>query len=156
MPVVARASSSSFAATSTSAIHEPPSGASRIVAGPFTVSVQSFGAMNVFPKAWKAYRPEAKWPIKVSNDLPDRDGWSKRRVYEYLTSPNEKREVAVLVSYSGTSWTVVIEDMADAVAEKRGGQIGVALGRLMDGAELQWLRQVKRRQALQGCNHAEG
>jgi len=27
---------------------------------------------------------------------------------------------------------------------------------LMDGAELQWLRQVKRRRALQGCNHAEG
>ena len=52
-------------------------------------------------------------------------------MYEYLTSPNEKREVAVLVFYSGTSWTVVIEDMADAVAEKRGGQIGVALGRLL-------------------------
>src|ERR1039457_7040425 len=26
----------------------------------------------------------------------------------------------------------------------------------MDGAELQWLRQVKRNRALQGCNHAEG
>jgi CubicO group peptidase (beta-lactamase class C family) len=82
-------------------------------------------------EAWKAYKPEAKWPVKVSNDLPDRDGWSKRRAYEYLTSPNEKRGVEALVLYSGTSWTVVIEDMADAVAEKRGGQVGVALGRLL-------------------------
>jgi CubicO group peptidase (beta-lactamase class C family) len=82
-------------------------------------------------KAWKAYRPEAKWPVKVSNQLPDRDGWSKRRVYEYLTSPNEKRAVGAMVVYSGTSWTVVIEDMADAVAEKRGGQVGIALGRLL-------------------------
>ncbi len=82
-------------------------------------------------EAWKAYKPEAKWPVKVSNDLPDRDGWSKRRSYEYLTSPNEKRSVGALVEYSGASWTVVIEDMADAVAEKRGGQIGVALSRLL-------------------------
>jgi hypothetical protein len=28
--------------------------------------------------------------------------------------------------------------------------------RLMDGAELQWLRWVKRGRVLQGCNHAEG
>ena len=41
--------------------------------------------------AWQAYKPDAKWPLKVSNDLPDRDGWSRRRAYEYQTSPNEKR-----------------------------------------------------------------
>jgi len=108
-------------------ILEAPEGGSWIA----LVDVAAKDDDEALAKAWKAYRPEAKWPIKVSNDLPDRDGWSKRRVYEYLTSPNEKREVAVLVFYSGTSWTVVIEDMADAVAEKRGGQIGVALGRLL-------------------------
>jgi len=81
--------------------------------------------------AWQAYKLEAKWPVKVSNDLPDRDGWSRRRVYEYLTSPNEKRGVAALVYYSGSNWTVVIEDLADAVAEKRGGQVALVLGRLL-------------------------
>ncbi len=81
--------------------------------------------------AWQAYKPDAKWPVKVSNDLPDRDGWSRRRVYEYLTSPNEKRGVAALVYYSGSNWTVVIEDLADAVAEKRGGQVALVLGRLL-------------------------
>ena len=39
--------------------------------------------------------------------------------------------MAAPVLYSGTGWTVVIEDLADAVAEKRGGQLGVALGRLL-------------------------
>ena len=67
----------------------------------------------------------------MSNDLPDKDGWSRRRSYEYLTSPNEKRGVAALVSYSGSNWTVVIEDLADGVAEKRGAQAELILGRLL-------------------------
>ncbi len=108
-------------------ILEAPEGGSWIA----LVDVAAKGDDEALAEAWKAYKPEAKWPVKVSNDLPDRDGWSRRRDYEYLTSPNEKRVVQALVYYSGTSWTVVIIDMADAVAEKRGGQIGVALGRLL-------------------------
>jgi CubicO group peptidase (beta-lactamase class C family) len=81
--------------------------------------------------AWKAYKPDAKWPLKVSNDLPDRDGWSRRRAYEYQTSPNEKRGVEVVVYYSGSSWLVVIEDVADAVAEKRGAQLALIFSRLL-------------------------
>ena len=95
------------------------------------VDVQAKTGEEALAAAWKIYKPDAKWPVKVTNDLPDRDGWSHRRVYEYLTSPNEKRGVAALVLYSGTSWTVVIEDMADAVAEKRGSQVALALGRLL-------------------------
>lgn len=95
------------------------------------VDVQAKTAEEALAAAWKIYKPEAKWPVKVTNDLPDRDGWSHRRVYEYLTSPNEKRGVVALVLYSGPSWTVVVEDMADAVAEKRGSQVALALGRLL-------------------------
>ncbi len=95
------------------------------------VDVAAKGADEALAEAWKVYKPEAKWPVKVSNDLPDRDGWSKRRNYDYLTSPNEKRDVGALVMYSGTSWTVVIFDMDEGVGEKRGGQIGVALSRLL-------------------------
>src|SRR6185369_11823879 len=36
-----------------------------------------------------------------------------------------------LVYYAGSSWTVVIEDLADAVAEKRGGQAALIFGRLL-------------------------
>jgi len=95
------------------------------------VDVEGKGPEEALAAAWQAYKPDATWPVKVSNDLPDRDGWSRRRFYEYLTSPNEKRGVVALVSYSGSNWTVVIEDMADAVAEKRGGQVALVLGRLL-------------------------
>ena len=58
----------------------------------------------------------------MTHHLSDQDGWSRRRVYEHLTSPSERRGVAALVNYSGSNWTIVIEDLADAVAEKRGAQ----------------------------------
>ena len=95
------------------------------------VDVQGTSAEEALAAAWKVCKPDAKWPVKVTNDLPDRDGWSHRRVYEYLTSPNERRGVDAVVLYSGTSWTVVIENMADAVAEKRGSQVALAFGRLL-------------------------
>jgi len=95
------------------------------------VDVQAKGPEEALAAAWQAYQPDAKWPIKVTHDLADEDGWSRRRDYEYLTSPNEKRGVAALVSYSGSDWTVVIFDMADAVAGKRGAQVALVLGRLL-------------------------
>src|SRR5438876_822082 len=95
------------------------------------VDVQAKGPDEALAAAWPAYKPEAKWSVKVTHDLSNQDGWSRRRVYEYLTSPNEKRGVAALVSYSGSNWTVVIEDLADAVAEKRGAQVELVLGRLL-------------------------
>jgi CubicO group peptidase (beta-lactamase class C family) len=116
-----------LAVKGTATILEAPEGGSWIA----LVDVFAKTDDEALAEAWKAYKPEAKWPVKVSTDLPDRDGWSKRRNYDYLTSPNEKRDVGALVMYSGTSWTVVIFDMDEGVAEKRGGQIGVALSRLL-------------------------
>jgi CubicO group peptidase (beta-lactamase class C family) len=81
--------------------------------------------------AWRLFRAEPKWPVKVTTDLPDKDGWSRRRSYDYLTSPNEHREVGALVAYSGGNWTVVINDLSDAVAEKRAGQIALVFDRLL-------------------------
>ncbi|MBP1688843.1 MAG: beta-lactamase [Deltaproteobacteria bacterium] len=108
-------------------ILEAPEGDSWIA----LVDVAAKTPEDALAAAWKVYKPDAKWPVKVTNDLPDRDGWSRRRAYEYLTSPNEKRGVAALAYYSGTSWTVIIQDMADAVAEKRGGQSTLVFGRLL-------------------------
>jgi len=93
--------------------------------------VQAKGPEEALAAGWQAYKPDAKWPIKVTNNLADEDGWSRRRNYEYLTSPNEKRGVGALVCYSGSNWTVVIFDMADAVAEKRGAQVELVFGRLL-------------------------
>jgi CubicO group peptidase (beta-lactamase class C family) len=95
------------------------------------VDVEAKTQDEALAAAWQAYKPDVKWPLKVSNDLPDRDGWSRRRAYDYQTSPNEKRGVDAFVHYSGSSWTVVIEDVADAVAEKRGAQLSLIFSRLL-------------------------
>ena len=48
--------------------------------------------------------------------------------YTYQTSPNEKRDVAAGVAIRRTAcWTVAIDDMAQAVGEKRGAQVGADL-----------------------------
>jgi CubicO group peptidase (beta-lactamase class C family) len=95
------------------------------------VDVQAKTQDEALAAAWQAYKPDAKWPLKVSNDLPDRDGWSRRREYDYQTSPNEKRGVGAVVYYSGSSWTVIIDDVADAAAEKRGAQLSLIFSRLL-------------------------
>jgi len=108
-------------------ILEAPEGDSWIA----LVDVQAKEGTDALAAAWKAYKPEAKWPVQVSNDLPDRDGWSRRRAYQYLTSPNERRDVAAIVYYSGTSWTVIIQDLSQPVVEKRVGQVALIMGRLL-------------------------
>jgi CubicO group peptidase (beta-lactamase class C family) len=108
-------------------ILEAPEGDSWVV----LVDVQAKTQDEALAVAWRAYKPDAKWPLKVTNDLPDRDGWSRRRLYDYQTSPNEKRGVDAVVSYSGSNWTVVIEDVSDAVAGKRGGQLALIFSRLL-------------------------
>jgi CubicO group peptidase (beta-lactamase class C family) len=79
---------------------------------------------------WAAYK-EVQWPLKVTNDVPDRDGWSKQRNFTYQTSPNERRDVVAGVRLAGDVWTVWIYDMAQAVGEKRGAQVALIFGRLL-------------------------
>jgi hypothetical protein len=69
--------------------------------------------------AWAVYKPEAKWPLKVVTDQPDKDGWTKQRNYDYQTSPNERRDVGASARYAGGNWTVAIYDMAQAGRETR-------------------------------------
>jgi CubicO group peptidase (beta-lactamase class C family) len=117
----------SIRVTGPATILEAPEGGSWVA----LIDVQAKTQEEALAAAWQAYKPDAKWPVKVSTDQADEDGWSRRRSYEYLTSPNEKRSVGALVSYSGSNWNVVIVDMADAVAEKRGGQVALVFGRLL-------------------------
>ncbi len=95
------------------------------------VDVDAKDADAAIAAAWAAYKPDAKWPLKVSNDAPDKDGWSKRKSYEYQTSPNEKRGVQALAEFANGHWTVILYDMGDAVGEKRGAQVALVFGRLL-------------------------
>jgi CubicO group peptidase (beta-lactamase class C family) len=81
--------------------------------------------------AWAAYKPDMTWPLKVANDAPDKDGWSKQRGYSYLTSPNEKRDVGASVAFANDTWTVTLYDMLSAVGEKRLAQVTLIFEKLL-------------------------
>jgi CubicO group peptidase (beta-lactamase class C family) len=104
----------------------PPEGNSHIA----LVDVHAADADGAVAAAWAAYRPDAKWPLKVTNDFPDKDGWTGIREYTYQTSPNEKRDVSANARRKGDTWTVVLFDMDQGVAEKRLGQVALIFSRL--------------------------
>jgi CubicO group peptidase (beta-lactamase class C family) len=104
----------------------PPEGDSHIA----LIDLKASDADSAVKAAWAIYRPDATWPLKVTNDFPDKDGWTKLRDYTYQTSPNEKRDVGVSTMRANDMWTVTIYDMAQAVGEKRGAQVALIFGRL--------------------------
>jgi CubicO group peptidase (beta-lactamase class C family) len=106
---------------------EPPESGSAIA----LVDVRAPGADSAVAAAWRAYKPEATWPLKVVNAKPDKDGWTDRAAYTYQTSPNEKRDVGVDVQRAGGVWTVAIYDMGQAVGEKRLAQVVLIYGELL-------------------------
>ena len=108
-------------------ILEAPEGGSRLA----LIDVQGADAEAAVAAAWAAYPPQTRWPLKVTNDLPDKDGWSRRRQMSYQTSPNERRDVAAFAQHANGQWTVVIYDMAQDVGEKRGAQVGLVFDRLL-------------------------
>ena len=108
-------------------ILSPPEGNSHIA----LVDVHAKDADSAVAAAWAAYRPDAKWPLKVTNSFPNKDGWSDIRGYTYQTSPNEKRDVSANARRAADTWTVVLYDMDQAVGEKRGGQVALIFSRLL-------------------------
>ncbi len=106
---------------------EPPESGSAIA----LVDVRAPSADSAVAAAWRAYKPDAAWPLKVVNDKPDKDGWTDRASYTYQTSPNEKRDVGVDVQRAGGVWTVAIYDMVQAVGEKRLAQVVLIYGELL-------------------------
>ncbi|HEY7638811.1 MAG TPA: serine hydrolase domain-containing protein [Steroidobacteraceae bacterium] len=107
-------------------IVEAPERDSRIV----IVDVRAADADAALAAGWAAYQ-KPKWPLQVATDRPDKDGWSKRRNYNYQTSPNERRDVLARVQFAGGVWNVVIYDMAQPVAEKRGAQLALIFDKLL-------------------------
>ena len=87
------------------------------------VDVTAADADAAVAAAWEAYDKNAKWPLKLATDRPGRDGWDAIRNYSYETSANDQRGVLARAYRRGEQWMVLIFDMANSVAEKRGGQI---------------------------------
>ncbi|MDJ0765405.1 MAG: serine hydrolase domain-containing protein [Myxococcota bacterium] len=97
----------------------PPEGDSTIA----LIDLHATTAKKAVEKAWKIYKPDAKWPLLTVNKAPDSDGWEDRSSYTYQTSPNEKRYVIADIQRANDVWTVVIVDMASAVLGKRLAQV---------------------------------
>ncbi|HKS22948.1 MAG TPA: serine hydrolase domain-containing protein [Thermoanaerobaculia bacterium] len=95
------------------------------------VDVRAKSADDAVAAAWAVYDTKRWPPLKVANDLPDKDGWTNIRQYVYLTAPNEKRSVLAVARRAGETWTVIIYDLNEGVAEKRGAQITLVSGRLL-------------------------
>lgn len=108
-------------------ILEAPEGGSRVT----IVDVQAKDADAAVAMAWEAYGLGKNWPLKLAADGSDFDGWTRIRVYNYQTSPNEKRGVGVMARFANERWTVTIYDMARDVGEKRSAQVGLIYGRLL-------------------------
>jgi hypothetical protein len=105
--------------------------------------------------AWAVYKPDAKWPLKVTTAMADADGWSEGKSYAYQTSPNEMRGVGASARRANDVWTVAIYDMANAAGEKRGAQVGLVFGKLYPKG---WARESfagKKAHPLDGARVAE-
>lgn len=117
----------SVATLGTTTVLEPPEGESHVV----LVDVEAETADAAVEAAWAAYMPDKKWQLKAAMPGPDKDGWTRIARYDYITSPNEKRDVSASVYFANDVWTVVLYDMAQDVGEKRLAQIALIFGQLL-------------------------
>src|SRR5437762_1826958 len=77
-------------------ILETPEGDSSLA----LVDVKAKDADEALDLAWKAYKPDHKWPIEVKLPSPDKDGWTHIMQYGYTVPPNEKRIVGAAVRFA--------------------------------------------------------
>ena len=73
-------------------------------------------------EAWKVLGLSPKFLL--ATDGAPRDGWEQRRFYDYDVPANAKRAVSASAYRKGKAWTVLVVDVDQAIAEKRGSQFG--------------------------------
>src|SRR5262249_26305724 len=89
------------------------------------------GADDAVARAWKAHKGEAPYAQTNRVTGADTDGWSKLTRYDYDVPPNLRRAVRVSARFANGAWTVVLLDAERAVAEKRGSQLALVVGKLL-------------------------
>ena len=82
-------------------------------------------------EAWKLLGMSPK--LLIATDAAPRDGWEARRFYEYDVAANAKRAIGARALRKGKAWTVMLVDVDQAIAEKRGSQFG-KIGQLLQPA----------------------
>lgn len=79
--------------------------------------------------AWQVHRPGSH-AMATGLPRPPREGWDQTTLYRYDNPAGEQRQLFALALRKGTSWTVVINDLALAVSERRDGQLEVIFNSL--------------------------
>jgi CubicO group peptidase (beta-lactamase class C family) len=111
----------SMTTTANKVVLEPPEGDSHLA----IVDVEAKDANAAVAAAWAAYRPDAKWALKLASPQAPRNGWEERHTFQYETSPNERATVYAIASRAGAAWAVIIVDATDGTFEKRLSQFGL-------------------------------
>ena len=109
------------------AVLEAPERGSRVA----IVDVKADDAATAVAAAWARLQPDMKRALRVRTSVAPRNGWSRRASFDYLTSPNEHRDVSAIAQHANGLWNVVIEDVAIDVRQKRQSQFGTIYARLL-------------------------
>ena len=80
--------------------------------------------------AWAAYRPGFSGTAR-GMDRPAREGWDQTLQYRYEGPAGEPRNVFALALRKGERWTILINDVTEAVAERRDAQLEVIFNSLL-------------------------
>lgn len=94
------------------------------------VDAHGADAKSAVASAWALYNPNEKHALKIAIPRPAREGWDERQVFQYETSPNERKVILANAYRAGQSWTVVLFDASEMTAEKRSAPINLFLGSL--------------------------
>ncbi len=88
-------------------------------------------AADAVTQAWKQFQGKTPYPQVSTITGADTDGWSKLTGFSYDVPPNLKRAIGANARFANGVWTVLLFDFDQAVAEKRGAQVGLMLGKLL-------------------------
>ena len=105
---------------------DAPEGDARIT----IVDVSATNADEAVMMGWKAAGVADVRPVRVALPQAKREGWDERRVFQYETSPNERRTVVGFAWRAGSAWTAIVLDASDATQEKRSAQVSLVLNSL--------------------------
>jgi len=81
-------------------------------------------------EAWSRRRPSFDRVMEASGNMPGQDGWDAFSWMTYETSPAENRVIEATVLLKDSLSLVVLRDAPLADTERRGSEVGAALGSL--------------------------
>ena len=97
--------------------------------GNLSVAIVEVGAaanaQEAASRAWKLYRADAARTVRMSIAAAPENGWDERMSISYETSPNERVTVSAMSMRTGSSWTVLIAEGSESIANKRGAAVAL-------------------------------